>query len=221
MKIHCKNRGKYGFTLVELLIVVGIIAVLVGLLGPAVLKTVRTAERKRRAVEKETLESALMEYWHDNKGWPVADPPSKDGADVDDDTGAIWTYTGDDTSKVWARLLESGADSNYNIRKRDYIDTLSHNTVKSFTDDPERDSESDNVGTIRDIVKNGKITNPIVYWASFIECKECSEWNDQNSSTCKACGHRFERAEKRRTVRGVRPYKIEIDLMSNTVKVSE
>jgi len=56
---RCRNRG---FTLVEMLVVLGIIAVLVGLLLPAVMAAVNAARRTQMALEISQLDAAINAY---------------------------------------------------------------------------------------------------------------------------------------------------------------
>lgn len=67
-----KNRKtKGGFTLLELLTVVVIIAILVGLTGTAAVAMRKKAIKKKREVQKETLASAAQAYLHEYNKWPV------------------------------------------------------------------------------------------------------------------------------------------------------
>ncbi|MBO7298270.1 MAG: type II secretion system protein [Kiritimatiellae bacterium] len=228
-----KNNG---FTLVELLIVVGIIGVLMGLLSPAILKASKGAVNKSRKVEMTVLETALTEYHHDNKGWPIPAKPKQEGAVYGKNSAgvvdpAIIEYSGDKTKVVWNRLLKKGADSKYNSRKKDYIDISSMTAIKTYhKDNPRKNVEGDNVGRVRDLWgDDAEIKGPLVYWCDFIECPRCHEWST-NLEYCTnlQCPGRnggkafhFKRADKRIRHRGVMPYKIVFDLTSNVVYVKE
>lgn len=229
-------KKELGFTLVELLIVVGIIGVLMGLLAPAILKASKGAVDKGRVVEMRALESALLEYHHDNKGWPIAARPKNEGAEYGKNSAgqvdpAIIVYSGKNTFRVWNRLLKVGAGGDYNIRKRDYIDTSSLTAIKNYyPDNPKRNIEDDNVGRIRDLWGDNKeMKGPLVYWGDFIECTQCGEWTTSNTEcTNQECKgrkngnpYRFKKVDKKNKRRGVMPYKITIDLNANTVSVSE
>jgi prepilin-type N-terminal cleavage/methylation domain-containing protein/prepilin-type processing-associated H-X9-DG protein len=70
---------KRGFTLVELLVVIGIIALLISILLPALRKAQETARRVHCASNMKTLTTAYMLYCDDNKqilpdSWPDRQP---------------------------------------------------------------------------------------------------------------------------------------------------
>lgn len=226
-----------GFTLVELLIVVAIIGVLMGLLAPAILKSSKTAVDKKHHVEMETLESAITEYHHDNKGWPTAAKPTREGAEygknsIGTSDPSIIIYSGMSTVKVWNRLLKANAGSGFNARKRDYIDITSLTAIKRYNpDNPEANAADDNVGTPKELWgDNGGIKGPLVYWCDFIECTKCGEWSTSstqcNNSQCPGRDkngnpYRFDSDDKKNLKRGVMPYRIKFDLTSNVVEILE
>ena len=68
MSTRNRTGGRHGFTLVELLVVIGIIALLVGILLPALNKA-RAAGAKTQCLSNlRQLNVAVLQYTHDNKG---------------------------------------------------------------------------------------------------------------------------------------------------------
>ncbi len=66
-----RPRIRSGFTLIELLIVVCIVGILAGLVSSAVVKITRSAVDRKNLANRDRLQSAIMEYWHDMGRWPI------------------------------------------------------------------------------------------------------------------------------------------------------
>src|SRR2546423_8053146 len=64
-----KPNSRRGFTLVELLVVIGIIAVLIGILMPALVKARREAQRVTCLANVRQLHAGIMLYCNDNHDW--------------------------------------------------------------------------------------------------------------------------------------------------------
>ena len=70
---HTRTHNASGFTLVELLVVIGIIAVLISILLPGLNAARRAADRVKCLSSMRSLGQAYFQYAVDNKGfWPVA-----------------------------------------------------------------------------------------------------------------------------------------------------
>lgn len=68
MSLHCKKQS--GFTLLELLVVLMIIALLAGFVGPKVFSNVDQAKEKTALRQMRSLSDALSQYRLDTGSWP-------------------------------------------------------------------------------------------------------------------------------------------------------
>lgn len=224
-----------GFTLVEMLIVVAVLGVLIGLLAPAILKNIDVAQRKARANECAVLEGAIFEFWHDQNRWPIK-VGAKPTINKDDKNLSYKLIYGEkplyDNFEVFNQLVK--ADFGGGVKNKDYIDMGRHIT----TSVKETSYPSFSAAPLRDVFPNGQIDRPLVYWAKFIKCPKCAAsgadaYSDIDAEECqndkcpyylgndKQERYRFERADRKGAIRGLRPYKVTIDMLNNAVKVSE
>ncbi len=70
---HKKNGKQKGFTLLELLVVLGIIAMLAGIVGPQVMKHMGESKTKAAKVQIEDLASTLDMYKLDAGSYPTTE----------------------------------------------------------------------------------------------------------------------------------------------------
>jgi general secretion pathway protein G len=70
---HMKNRTQTGFTLLELLVVLGIIAMLAGIVGPQVMKHMGESKVKAAKVQIEDLAATLDMYKLDVGSYPTTE----------------------------------------------------------------------------------------------------------------------------------------------------
>src|SRR5262245_30854056 len=87
-----------GFTLVELLVVIGIIAILISVLLPALTKVKETANKISCASNLRQLGTAMVMYLNDNKQWF---PQPGVGAEPED-----WIYWHPGRNKDQGRLVK-------------------------------------------------------------------------------------------------------------------
>src|ERR1700743_2106498 len=64
------NVGEQGFTLVEMLVVITIIGLIVGLVGPRVLNYLSESKMKTAKIQIESLSAAMDLYYLDNGRYP-------------------------------------------------------------------------------------------------------------------------------------------------------
>jgi general secretion pathway protein G len=70
MKNSSSSHGEDGFTLVELLVVLGIIALLAAMVAPQVIKYLGSARSETASVQLKNIESALELYYLDTGKYP-------------------------------------------------------------------------------------------------------------------------------------------------------
>ena len=69
---HAHNRSRRGFTLIELIIVMSLIAVMAGVLTPAVSSIMRSQARGATIDEMKLLAGATLDYYSDTRLFPAA-----------------------------------------------------------------------------------------------------------------------------------------------------
>jgi general secretion pathway protein G len=85
------HRGERGFTLVEILVVITIIGLIMGLVGPRVLNYLTESKAKAAKIQIESFSSALDLYFLDNGRYPTS---SEGLAALVQRPGSIMTWNG-------------------------------------------------------------------------------------------------------------------------------
>ncbi|NLB70343.1 MAG: type II secretion system protein [Lentisphaerae bacterium] len=229
MNIKYVNRFKEGFTLVEMLLVLAVVSILMGLLAPAIFKSFRVAGRQGRQAEAALLQAAIVEYWHDQKRWPLPTnvKPQRKGGKVN----FSFSFR-ENNYEVFDRLL----NVDYGGAKKNYIETSEHlSTSVPTTDYPTFD-----VANLKHVIEgNSKAgvtarrnSRTLVYWADWIRCPKCGELSDLDAVYCSnnSCSYkkdsagggssyRFKSADRSGAVRAAMPFVVRFDLLNDKVSV--
>lgn len=81
-----KMQKQSGFTLIELLVVIAIIALLAGLLFPAVSAALNTAKKAKAKTQTQNIETAIMVYFNEYNRLPVASSSGTDSVITADES---------------------------------------------------------------------------------------------------------------------------------------
>lgn len=119
---------RFGFTILELLVVISIMAVIATLATGAAVKAVKQSRNKRVEITRKTLEMALMSYRAANNEWPFQmNDLEKDPKDA----GSYWAH-GEDNKKVFKPMYHGKAGESSTV----YFDASALMTVENGKREP-------------------------------------------------------------------------------------
>jgi prepilin-type N-terminal cleavage/methylation domain-containing protein len=104
MKTTLKRRLRKGFTLVELLVVIIIIAALAGLAYPQVLRAKKKADSTQATSNARQIGTALLEFDNDYSTYP----DSSTAQTVVDNTGSTLSFAGNTSNDMFRQLIATG-----------------------------------------------------------------------------------------------------------------
>ena len=157
MSSNRERRRRSGFTLMELMVVVAIVAILAGLVSTAVVNVMHQAASSRIDNQIARLRAAIMQYRHDFSRWPV--PERAVPVEVPKGSG-VWKL------KYCSKGLGGAADDNSAV-----VEFLLH-TSKSGEGRPPRD--------ILDLHGFSGVmsTNEVLETKSGVTSKAYEDWGD-------------------------------------------
>ncbi|MGA0334382.1 MAG: type II secretion system protein, partial [Kiritimatiellia bacterium] len=103
------NTGKFGFTLIEMLVVIAIIALLAGLLFPAVSSALNTAKKAKAQTAAQNIETAVMVYSNEYNGRLPIEAAGYSVAETTDDSKNIL---------IVLMNLNTGVNSGYELNPK-------------------------------------------------------------------------------------------------------
>ena len=136
------KRRKSGFTIAELLTVLGIIAVLVGLLVPALSMVRRTAKETQQKAQLTTIDLALIAFKNDYGDYPLSslDAPDYCGAQKLAEALLGWDLLGFHPDSDWMSdgndltgtkfIYNTALPNNLNERRGPYLNLATTNAFK-------------------------------------------------------------------------------------------
>ena len=104
----CGNRGRAGFTIVELLVVIAVIGVLMGIVTTAATASIRESRGRRIVAMKNALQAGLAAYYAKNDKWPgQLDNISNNASFTKDELEAGYKVLSDgQTESIFRTLIE-------------------------------------------------------------------------------------------------------------------
>ncbi len=105
------SRFRSGFTLIELMMVIVVMAILVGLLLPVLIPSREDAKRKKRANDRRALALAIKSYQHEYMRWPNPDSGGAEGEFAENNVEVVNILLGEGVPGQPIRFINPGTFS--------------------------------------------------------------------------------------------------------------
>jgi len=170
---HRCGRSKRGFTLVELLVVVGVITILMGLVAAGVTALQRTAKIEASKAICQTFAAALEQYYQDYRAYPLLLPTyvndlqlSTEFNDLFYDSGSeVWSRAGLNATVVYQMLLP--------IRGGPFLDTGAKTVRLRYPRDENNQPQEITVNDQKIMVLLDRFDEPInIAWTGMVKLKD-------------------------------------------------
>lgn len=204
-----RRRAAAGFTLMELMVVVGIVAILAGLVSTAMVRMMRQAANSRTDNQIAQIYAAIMEYRHDFGKWPVPDGDIPQEYRDRDDRRGIWKLkycssnmkkVAGDNSKVVEFLIKTKSGG-AGRPKRDILDLHGFSGVDVGRDDRVQSGNDNTSATYSEFHDAWELSKPdddgqthgnvplLVWKQRQYYCSECKRYSTSDRCKNKDCSY--------------------------------
>jgi prepilin-type N-terminal cleavage/methylation domain-containing protein len=111
------SLNRSGFTLIEMLVVIAIIAILAGLLFPAINRALETAKRNQAAADVRSIAGAITMFYNEYGYFPI--PLNRTG--LPDDDGGNFVSAEESKRIIQVLIAERNLPSEWNVNTRQKV----------------------------------------------------------------------------------------------------